>query len=90
MKQLFFRLTWLAARIAAVLSTCLGCNSNNNAEPSDPHEIHWRGQDSGYEGTSTGAQSNPNSGADINIYSKNSLCCDCPLNPGVMAAFGFD
>ena len=69
MKQIFFRLTWFVARIAAVLSTCLGCNGsgpNDNAEPSDPHEIRWRGQDSGYEGISTGAQSDPRSGANQN------------------------
>ena len=64
MKQLFFRLTWLAARLAAVLSTCLGCGPNNNGRPANPHEIHWQGQESGYEGTSTGAPSNPNLGVD--------------------------
>ena len=66
MKQLFFRFTWLVARLAAILSTCFGCGpNNNNAKPSNPHEIRWRGQDSGYEKTSTRAQ-NSNSGANQN------------------------
>ena len=65
MKQLFFRLIGLTARLAAALSTCLGCSPNNKAESSDPHVIRWRGQDSGYEGTTnTRTQSNLGSGAD--------------------------
>ena len=65
MKQFFLRFTWLAARLTAVLSTCFGCGANNNVEPSDPHEVRWHGQDSGYEGTSTGSQST-SSGANQN------------------------
>ena len=68
MKQFFLRFTWLIARLAAIVSTCLGCGgASDNAGPSDPHEIRWRGQDSGYESTSTGTPpSNSNSGANQN------------------------
>ena len=50
MKQLFFRFSWLLARLVAILSSCLGCGGpNDNAAHSNPHDIRWRGQDSGYE-----------------------------------------
>jgi len=63
MKQVFFRLAWLAARIAAILSACIGCTPNKKPEPAEPHVTRWQGQETGYAGTSTGPRSNSAPGA---------------------------
>ena len=63
MKQLFFRVAWLAARLAAVLSACIGCTPHNKPEPPNPRETHWKGEETGYAATSTGPRSDSAPGA---------------------------
>ncbi len=38
--------------LLAGFSACIGCSSKN-PEPEKPRVIHWRGQDGGYEDTTT-------------------------------------
>jgi len=48
MRELFHRLAWLAARLAAIVSACLGCSAPHALDPPTPRKTHWRGQETGY------------------------------------------
>ena len=37
--------------VGSCLANCIGCSSKNPPEPEQPHVIRWKGQNSGYQGT---------------------------------------
>jgi len=57
MKQLFHRLAWLAARLAAIVGACLGCTAPQEPDIPQPRKTHWRGHETGYTTPSSNPQS---------------------------------
>jgi hypothetical protein len=49
MKRISPPIVWAFAKLCAVLAAILSCSSK--IAPDKPREIHWRGQESGYQGT---------------------------------------
>ena len=49
-QSLLFQIFRIAAQIIAALASCLGC-SRPNPGAAKPHELHWHGQDTGFEST---------------------------------------
>ena len=43
----------LLAGLAIAIFACIGCSSNNPPEPEQPQAIRRKGQESGYENTTT-------------------------------------
>ncbi|MEI8372333.1 MAG: hypothetical protein WCJ35_05780 [Planctomycetota bacterium] len=50
MKFMFSRALGVAAQILAALAASVGC-TKSDPEPAEPRVLHWRGQDTGYDGT---------------------------------------
>ncbi|MEI8376237.1 MAG: hypothetical protein WCJ35_25735 [Planctomycetota bacterium] len=50
MKFMFSHVLGVAAQILAALAACVGCTKSDPA-PAEPRVLHWRGQDTGYDGT---------------------------------------
>ena len=40
----------ILVKLGAALAACVGC-TKSNPEPAEPRILHWRGQDTGYDGT---------------------------------------
>jgi hypothetical protein len=51
MKRISSSFLWAVAKLCAILAAILGCSSKG--APEKPREIRWKGQDSGYENTTT-------------------------------------
>jgi hypothetical protein len=49
MKRVSSSILWAFAKLCAVLAAILGCSSK--IAPDKPREIHWQGQETGYQGT---------------------------------------
>ena len=41
----------ILVKLGTCLAACIGCSPKHPPGPEQPHTIHWKGQDSGYEGT---------------------------------------
>ena len=41
----------ILVKLGACVAACIGCSSKNPPGPTQPRVIHWKGQESGYEGT---------------------------------------
>lgn len=41
----------MLSKLGFCLAACMGCASKNPPDPEQPHVIHWKGQLTGYEGT---------------------------------------
>jgi hypothetical protein len=62
MKRLSSPILWAIAKLCAILATILGCSSKS--APDKPREIHWQGQETGYQGiTVVPAGNGTNSGS---------------------------
>ncbi|MCE9552606.1 MAG: hypothetical protein K8T91_04410 [Planctomycetes bacterium] len=42
----------LLIKLGSCLGACVGCSSKTPPEPEQPHMIHWKGQNTGYDNTS--------------------------------------
>ena len=51
MKRFLSHAVEISVKSGACLAACIGCSSKNPPGPTQPRVIHWKGQDSGYEGT---------------------------------------
>ena len=40
-------------KLGTCLAACVGCSSKNPPCPDRPREVHWRSQDTGYEGATS-------------------------------------
>jgi hypothetical protein len=43
----------ILVKLGICLAACIGCSSKNVSGPEPPRVIHWKGQNSGYENTTT-------------------------------------
>jgi hypothetical protein len=49
MKSISSRIVWAIAKLCAALAAILGCSPKN--PPDQPHQLHWQGRETGYQGT---------------------------------------
>lgn len=43
----------MLVKLGSCLAACIGYSSKNPSDPEQPHIIHWKGQNTGYHGTTT-------------------------------------
>jgi hypothetical protein len=51
MRSLLSRALGIAAEVGTAVMACLGCTTKSDHKPEKPREVHWKGQDTGYEST---------------------------------------
>jgi hypothetical protein len=62
MKLISSPILWAMAKLCTILATILGCSPKIASDK--PREIHWQGQETGYQGTTVVPPSNgTNSGS---------------------------
>ena len=64
MKRSLSRTLEILVKLGTCLTACIGCSSKNRPGPEQPRAIHWKGQDSGYEDTTTVRPTDTASGTD--------------------------
>ena len=53
MKRSLSLVVEIVVKLCTSLAVCIGCSSKNLPGPEQPRVIHWKGQDSGCEDTTT-------------------------------------